>query len=39
MGHEVVLITLIRAIVVFCGTDNIVRNVLHIHAKCEEYFA
>ena len=23
----------------FCGTDNILRNIAHIQAECEEYFA
>jgi len=30
-------ITLFRPIAVFCGTDNILLNILHIQLECEEY--
>ena len=32
-------ITLFKPIAMFCGTDNILHNNLHIEADCEEYFA
>ena len=34
-----ILITLFRFIAVFCGTDNRLRNILHVHDEYGEYFA
>ena len=31
-------ITLFRTSTIFCGTDNTLRNILHIQPECEEYF-
>ena len=31
------VITLFRGIIVFCGTDNILWNIVHIQIKWEEY--
>jgi hypothetical protein len=32
-------ITLFLSITMFCGIDIIIRNIPHIHSKCEEYSA
>ena len=32
------IIILLRFITMLCGTDNIVRNILHIETECEEYY-
>jgi hypothetical protein len=32
-------ITLIRSIIMLCGTDNILQDIPHIYFECGEYYA
>ena len=39
MTFRVAHITLFRPIALFCGTENIMWNILHIQPQCGEYSA
>jgi hypothetical protein len=37
--HALIIITLFRSIIVLCGTDNVLWNILRIRIECKKYYA